>query len=143
MNWFTFSVYLALVLGGFTAGYKVATWIETSKEVARLQAELDTVTADRDAAEAERQRADDLRAQRDAEILDIQERERVNDAQRHKMVPRVVADNSSCDLGPGAIELLNSAIRGSELPRATSGGKEGGRGIAGDIWIVPSPRLSP
>ena len=143
MNWFTFSVYLALVLGGFTAGYKVATWIETSKEVERLKAELDTVTADRDAAEAERQKADDLRAQKDAEILDMQERERVNDAQRHKLVPRVVADNRACDLGPGAIELLNSAIRGSELPRASGGGEEGGRGVAADSWLVPSPRLAP
>jgi hypothetical protein len=130
------SIYVLLVLGGFLAGYKVAAWKADSERVTKLEADLATAQADRDAAEALRVKADNLRAQADATLLNYQEKARTNDALRKAAVPRVVQSDRACDLGAGAIGLLNNAIRDEAMPGAPGYGARGGQSTAADHWLI-------
>ena len=51
MNVYSIIVYVVLVLGGFVAGYKVATWHDDSEKLAKVEEDLRAMTLDRDAAD--------------------------------------------------------------------------------------------
>lgn len=137
------SMYVLLVLAGFIGGYKVASWKADSERVSKLEADLASAKSDLDAEVAQRVEADRLRAQSDAALLDYQEKARTNDALRQAAVPRVVELNRDCDLGAGAISLLNNAIRDEAMPGTPGFRSSGGQSTAADHWIISPAEGSP
>lgn len=143
MSGVNLSIYVLLVLGGFLAGYKVASWRADSERITKLEADLATAKADLDAETAQRQLADAMRAWADAALLNYQERARTNDAMRQAAVPRVVQSDRACDLGAGAISLLNNAIRDEAMPGTSGSGTRGGQSTAADHWLITPAEGTP
>jgi hypothetical protein len=142
VNVYSIIVYVVLVLGGFVAGYKVATWHDDSEKLAKVEEDLRAMTLDRDAAETARVLTDLLRARAEASLLNYQEAERLNNDKRKALVPRVVESNRACDLGTGAVSLLNDARRGTAMPSPSGQHARPSETSAADHWLIADPARS-
>ena len=139
MNVYNIIAYVAFVLAGFVGGYKVATWHDDSEKLAKVQEDLRAMTLDRDAAETARALTDLLRARAEAALLNYQEAERLNNDKRKALVPRVVESNRACDLGTGAVSLLNDARRGTAMPGPSGQHAGPSEASAADHWRIADP----
>ena len=91
------------------AGWKAAGWRADSLKLIETTESLAQEKRERSVAEAEARRADSDRALVSAQLMDFQERTRLEfDALRSK-VPVVVNNSSDCALGADAVGLLNAA----------------------------------
>lgn len=98
----------ALALVAF-AGWQVNEWRAGSIRATALALALEQEKEKLFIEQEERGRVDVLRAEADAKVLDFQERERIRTDELKALIASVVPDNSDCDLGDGAIGLLNDA----------------------------------
>jgi hypothetical protein len=143
LTWIKLGVAVFAVGALLLLGFKVSEWREGYLRAEKLQVDLTAAQDRADMEEAERKRIDRLRAEADAKLLDAQEQARINADARREKVKQVVADNRTCDLGPDAVGLLNSAIRDDPVPGTPGNVEESRSATSSDHWRIPTTALAP
>lgn len=101
------------------AGWQINQWRTDAADAKQLRIDIAQAEADRAAEVAARDEAEARVGRKEAELLDMQEREHTADLKRKEEVSRVVPDNRDCDFGLEFNRLLNDARGYDPLPGAS------------------------